>query len=97
MDDRLTPYIFQNYEFDANIRHTPPLEEEQNFIPYVGNGYIGVEVAHDAALNIKSKRSMQLPTMFHPIVSVRQPSDHGGGGGNREATVVEYLQGIVHR
>ena len=95
MDDRLTPHFLQNSEFDSNIRHMPPLNEEQDFIPYVGNGYIGVEVAHDASLNIKSKRSMQLPTLFHPIVSVRQPES--AGLGTREATVVEYLQGIVYR
>ncbi|XP_036328798.1 uncharacterized protein KIAA2013 homolog [Rhagoletis pomonella] len=92
MDDRLTPFFLQNYEFDANIRHVPPLPGERNFIPYVGNGYIGTEVAHDASLNIKSGRSMQLPMQFHPVVSVAQRNEAG-----REATVVEYLSGVVHR
>ncbi|XP_061391463.1 uncharacterized protein KIAA2013 homolog [Musca vetustissima] len=92
MDDRLTPFFLQNFEFDANIRHVPPFEEERNIIPYVGNGYIGLEVAHDAPLNIKYGRAMQLPTQFHPIVSVLQTAESG-----REATVVEYLSGIVWR
>ncbi|KAM7352969.1 uncharacterized protein KIAA2013 homolog [Cochliomyia hominivorax] len=92
MDDRLTPFFLQNFEFDANIRHVPPLTEERNIIPYVGNGYIGLEIAHDAPLNIKYGRAMQLPTQFHPIVSVKETNEAG-----REATVVEYLTGIVWR
>lgn len=93
MDDRLTPYILQNYEYDANIRHVAPLlPGERDYTPYVGNGYIGLEVAHDAALNIKHGRSMQLPIRFQPVVSVLQ-----NGGAEKEATVVEYLTGMVHR
>ncbi|KAM8715662.1 hypothetical protein ACLKA7_002674 [Drosophila subpalustris] len=93
MDDRLTPYILQNYEFDANIRHVAPLlPGERDYTPYVGNGYIGLEVAHDAALNIKHGRAMQLPIRFQPVVSVLQ-----NGGAEKEATVVEYLTGMVHR
>ncbi|XP_037808027.1 uncharacterized protein KIAA2013 homolog [Lucilia sericata] len=92
MDDRLTPFFLQNFEFDANIRHVPPLAEERNIIPYVGNGYIGLEIAHDAPLNIKYGRAMQLPTQFHPVVSVKETDEAG-----REATVVEYLTGIAWR
>ncbi|XP_060646956.1 uncharacterized protein KIAA2013 homolog [Drosophila sulfurigaster albostrigata] len=93
MDDRLTPYILQNYEYDANIRHVAPLlEGERDYTPYAGNGYIGLEVSHDAALNIKHGRAMQLPIRFQPIVSVLQM-----GGAEKEATVVEYLTGMVHR
>ncbi|XP_013102948.1 uncharacterized protein KIAA2013 homolog [Stomoxys calcitrans] len=91
MDDRLTPFFLQNFEFDANIRHVPPFIEERNIIPYVGNGYIGLEVAHDAPMNIKYGRAMQLPTQFHPIVSVFQTE------AGREATAVEYLSGISWR
>ncbi|XP_030557458.1 uncharacterized protein KIAA2013 homolog [Drosophila novamexicana] len=95
MDDRLTPYILQNYEYDANIRHVAPLMPgERDYVPYVGNGYIGIEVAHDASLNIKHGRAMQLPIRFHPVMSVSQ---NGGVAGEKEATVVEYLTGMVHR
>jgi len=94
MDDRLTPYILQNYEYDANIRHVAPLlPGERDYTPYVGNGYFGLEVSHDAALNIKHGRAMQLPIRFQPVVSVLQ----NGGAAEKEATVVEYLTGMVHR
>ncbi|EDV31352.1 uncharacterized protein Dana_GF14592 [Drosophila ananassae] len=92
MDDRLTPFILQNYEFDANIRHVSPsmLPGERDITPYVGNGYLGLEIAHDAFLNIKHGRAMQLPIRFQPVVSVQ-------AAGEKEATVVEYLTGMVHR
>ncbi|KAI8043367.1 uncharacterized protein KIAA2013 homolog [Drosophila gunungcola] len=94
MDDRLTPFILQNYEFDANIRHVSPakMPGERDFTPYVGNGYLGLEIAHDAFVNIKNGRSMQLPIRLQPVVSVT-----GGSNGEKEATVVEYLTGMVHR
>ncbi|XP_017854658.2 uncharacterized protein KIAA2013 homolog [Drosophila busckii] len=95
MDDRLTPYILQNYEYDANIRHVPPLlSDERDYLPYIGNGYIGLEVSSDAALNIKHGRAMQLPIRFQPVLSVAQNS---GAPVEKEATVVEYLTGMVHR
>lgn len=100
MDDRLTPYILQNYEYDANIRHVAPLlPGERDYTPYVGNGYIGLEVSHDASVNIKHGRAMQLAIRFQPVLSVSE----GGSGGSqvapseKEATVVEYLTGMVHR
>lgn len=92
MDDRLTPFFIQSLEYNANIRHVPFLPEENNFIPYIGNGFFGVEVSNDSPMRIKSGRSMQLPVPFYPIISL-SPTN----GIFREATVVEYQSGIVHR
>uniref|UniRef100_A0A2M4BH78 Putative conserved plasma membrane protein n=1 Tax=Anopheles marajoara TaxID=58244 RepID=A0A2M4BH78_9DIPT len=92
MDDRLTPFYLQNLEYNVNIRHQPPLEHEHDAIPYVGNGWFGLEVQTDAHLNIFRGRALLQPVHFHPIVSVTS-----AGQTFREATVVEYLNGIVHR
>lgn len=92
MDDRLTPFYLQNSEFNANIRHLPRMPEENNFIPYVGNGYFGMEIQSDASINIKGRRSLKVSIFFHPVVSLAQTN-----GEYRQATVVEYLNGIVHR
>lgn len=92
MDDRLTPFYLQNSEFDANIRHNPPLEKENDYIAYVGNGIFGLEIQDDSYLNIKSGRTLSLPVYFHPIVSLSSRN-----GISRESTVVEYINGIVHR
>ncbi|XP_016945112.2 uncharacterized protein KIAA2013 homolog [Drosophila suzukii] len=96
MDDRLTPFFLPNSEFDANIRHVSPakIPGDSDYTPYVGNGYLGLEIAHDAFLNIKNGRAMQLPIRFQPVVSV---SGGPASGGEKEATVVEYLTGMVHR
>lgn len=93
MDDRLTPYYSQNAEFDANIRHNPSLETERDFIPYVGNGLFGLEIKDDTHFNIKFGRSLKLPVSFNPIVSVVDltPTER------RDATVVNYFNGIVNR
>lgn len=92
MDDRLTPFYHDNFEFNANIRHRPTLPIERDYIPYVGNGLFGLEIDEDAHLNIKLGRSLALPVNFHPLVSLSPKN-----GLAREASVVEYLSGIVHR
>uniref|UniRef100_A0A1B0DHR5 Uncharacterized protein n=1 Tax=Phlebotomus papatasi TaxID=29031 RepID=A0A1B0DHR5_PHLPP len=92
MDDRLTPFYVPSMEFNANIRHNPAFPHERNIIPYVGNGYFGLEIQEDAHLNIKTGRTLTLPVYFHPIVSVSSKN-----AGNQEATAVDYSSGIVHR
>ncbi|XP_058058715.1 uncharacterized protein KIAA2013 homolog [Anopheles bellator] len=91
MDDRLTPFYLQNLEYNVNIRHQNPFPHEYDAIPYVGNGWFGLEVEHSAHLNIFRGRALLQPVNFHPIVSVATDNMF------REATVVEYLSGIVHR
>lgn len=88
----------QNDEFDANIRHVPPLEppttddDQTDFIPYIGNGIFGLEIQENGHLNVKSGRALTLPLYFRPIVSVSTKMREF-----KEATVVEYTTGIVHR
>ncbi|XP_055637924.1 uncharacterized protein KIAA2013 homolog [Toxorhynchites rutilus septentrionalis] len=94
MDDRLTPFYLQNLEYGVNIRHQPVFPHEHDAIPYVGNGYFGLEIQEDAHLNIFRGRALQQPVNFHPVVSV---ATGGGLETHRQATVVEYLSGIVHR
>ncbi|XP_055540844.1 uncharacterized protein KIAA2013 homolog [Wyeomyia smithii] len=93
MDDRLTPFYLQNLEYNVNIRHQPVFSYEHNAIPYVGNGFFGLEIQADAHLNIFKGRALLQPVNYHPIVSVAA----GGSEMHREATVVEYTSGIVHR
>lgn len=111
IDDRLTPFYLQSLEFNAHIRHfaggdaetTAPLDSTatttrrgrrtDNFIPYVGNGLFGLEIQRDAPLMIKSgRRNLALPVLFHPLVSVSSRV-----AGQRDATVTDYLSGVVHR
>lgn len=104
IDDRLTPFYLKSLEFNAYIRHLPgdnsggvsstPAtgHRKGNFIPYVGNGLFGLEIQQDAHLMIRSGRNLGLPVFFHPLVSVGSRL-----AGQRDATVTDYLSGVVHR
>lgn len=95
IDDRLTPFYIKSMEFNANIKHYPSDSKhsvENNFIPYVGNGFFGLEIQEDANINIKFGRYLSLPVYFHPIVSVSHKNIE-----SRSATVVDYQNGIAHR
>lgn len=97
MDERLTPFYHPALEYDVNIRHRPPFAHEYDSIPFVGNGYFGLEIETDANLYIKGKRGLQIPLHFKPIVSVKADITSTTTAPGQESTVVEYLTGIVHR
>lgn len=102
IDDRLTPFYMKSLEFNANIRHYPggdpklvstaATRTNDHYIPYVGNGFFGLEIQQDAHLMIKYGRKLAQPVFFHPLVSVSSKLN-----GQRGATVTDYLSGIVHR
>lgn len=94
LDDRLTPFYMKSIEFNANIRHNPVQSARESlFIPYVGNGFFGVEIQPNANMYIKYGRYLSQPVQFHPIVSVTHRSTFQ----NNEAYVVDYVNGFVHR
>lgn len=104
IDDRLTPFYLKSLEFNAHIRHFPgtntgpgstptTAHHKGNFIPYVGNGLFGLEIQQDSHFMIKSGRNLGVPVFFHPLVSISNQV----GGGQREATVTDYMNGVVHR
>lgn len=94
-------------EYNANIQHVPPLAEERKNIPYVGNGYFGLEISADALLHLKYGRVIQLATQIQPIMSImkQHPQEspvpltdiNESGSMGLEAVVTEYLTGMVWR
>lgn len=94
LDDRLTPFYMKSIEFNANIRHNPVQSPRESlFVPYVGNGFLGVDITPNAIIYIKYGRYLSQPVLFHPIVSVTHRSTFQ----SNEAYVVDYLNGFVHR
>ncbi|XP_063851552.1 uncharacterized protein KIAA2013 homolog isoform X2 [Scylla paramamosain] len=78
---------------DVHIMHLPTrLPEEQSYLPYVGNGVLGVTLDHDSPIYIRSGRTLSLPVHFRPIALVSLD-----GQESHEALVTEYRSGIVHR
>lgn len=84
----------KSIEFNANIRHNPVQSiREDLFVPYVGNGFIGLDITPNANIYIKYGRYLSQPVLFHPIVSVTHRSNFQ----SNEAYVVDYMSGFVHR
>lgn len=78
---------------DVHIMHSPTrLPEEQPYLPYIGNGVLGVTLDHDSPIYIRSGRTLSLPVNFRPIALVSLD-----GQEVHEALVTEYRNGIVHR
>ncbi|XP_022120733.2 uncharacterized protein KIAA2013 homolog [Pieris rapae] len=61
-----------------------------NYVPYIGNGLLGISLEHDSHLNIKHGRTLSLPLYYHPLYIVEDYD-------MKESTLVDYKSGIVHR
>lgn len=61
-----------------------------NYVPYVGNGLMGLALEHVPHLNIKHGRTLSLPLYYHPLYVIDDYEI-------KEFTVAEYKKGIVHR
>nr|XP_027211803.1 uncharacterized protein KIAA2013 homolog isoform X2 [Penaeus vannamei] len=79
-------------DHDAHILHVPPLPEEEPFLPYVGNGLLGVSLDQESPIYIRSGRTLSLPVNYRPITLVSVD-----GMSVKEAIVTEYTTGTVHR
>lgn len=89
----LSPYKEALGDYDAYLRQETAAtltSSRHNYVPYVGNGYLGIALEHDSHLNIKHGRTLSLPVYYHPLYIV---DDYD----MKEATLVDYKKGIVHR
>lgn len=92
LKDRLTSFYSEAYEYNANIRHIPAYPDEKTYVSYVGNGLFGIEVNRNSQLYFKQGRSLSLPTHIYPLVNLHNIYITS----YKEATVTNYLTGIVH-
>ncbi|CAH1393596.1 unnamed protein product [Nezara viridula] len=70
-DDNLIPY--HDYKRDITnpfIYSIPPNENEVSFLPYVGNGFLGIPLVHYPSVYVKDKRTLSLNTKWNPVISV---------------------------
>lgn len=54
---KLSRYSAEVAEIDTNIVHNPPWEEDKQYVPYVGNGYIGVTLYEESLISVKPQVS----------------------------------------
>lgn len=109
MDDRLTPYYPKAMDFNAYIVHYTSSDDteslsyplDQRNVPYIGNGWFGLEIAEDANLHIKFGRHLSQLINYQPIIGlIHRPDmidDFTSQLDTKQAAVVDYLNGIVHR
>lgn len=89
----MSPFESALIEYDVYLRHESSASLtslSHNYVPYVGNGLLGMALEHDSHLNIKHGRTLSLPMFYHPLYIV---DDYD----MKEFTVAEYKKGIVHR
>lgn len=89
----LNPFDDALNDYDAYLRQetTATLSTlSHNYVPYVGNGFLGLALEHDSHLNIKYGRTLSLPVYYHPLYII---DDYE----MKEFTVAEYKKGIIHR
>ncbi|XP_015594642.1 uncharacterized protein KIAA2013 homolog [Cephus cinctus] len=93
INERLASFYFDAAEYNANILHNPPLEEEHHYLPYIGNGVYGVPISSEGWLYIKHGRTLSLALHWEPLIS------HviSKGTSYREATVTHFTTGIVYK
>lgn len=89
----MSPFESSIEEYDVYLRQESSAaltSLSHNYVPYVGNGLLGLALEHDSHLNIKHGRTLSLPMFYHPLYIV---DDYD----MKEFTVAEYKKGIVHR
>lgn len=105
MDDRLTPFYTKAFEFNAHIQHISEstgqsIPANQRSIPYVGNGYFGIEISRNGEFYVKYGRHLSQPIHYQPIVDFKyldEQSDSSEEPHGKQALVVDYVNGVVHK
>ena len=95
LEDKLleiSPLISAN---DALVNHSPMHADEQFFLPFTGNGHIGLALKGHGYLYIRGARALSVPTRFQPIVQPDFADDQNGVYVRHEATVVELRDGFL--
>ncbi|KAK6643145.1 hypothetical protein RUM43_004648 [Polyplax serrata] len=92
IQDRLTSFYSESFEYNVNIRHVPPEMNEKPYVAYVGNGVFGIEINKHSQMYIRHGRTLSLHSLVHPIVYLQNYYMSSF----KEAIVTNYLTGIVH-
>ncbi|KAJ8711212.1 hypothetical protein PYW07_008454 [Mythimna separata] len=89
----MKPFESSLKEYDVYLRQESSAtlnSLNHNYVPYVGNGLVGLALEQVPHLNIKHGRTLSLPLYYHPLYVI---DDYE----LKEFTVAEYKKGIVHR
>lgn len=90
LQDRLTSFVSDSKDFNIHIGYVPPVNPGTNFLPYVGNGHIGIDVVNKDHIFIQRRRNLGLPASVYPLFVLNNI------GSYQTAYATNYLTGIVH-
>lgn len=92
IQDRLTSFYSESFEYNVNIRHVPVEGDEKPYVAYVGNGIFGIEINKRSQMYIRQGRSLSLRSFIYPMIYLQNYYMTS----YKEAIVTNYLTGIVH-
>ncbi|XP_076068171.1 uncharacterized protein KIAA2013 homolog isoform X2 [Oratosquilla oratoria] len=89
---RVDRFWQQISEGNAHVIHSPPEPDERPFLPYIGNGLLGITLDQDSPIYIKGGRTLSVPINYRPVTLISID-----GMNVKEAIVTEYTSGIIYR
>ena len=96
MGDKMSTFREDLSNLNAHAAHNPWRISDRNYLPYVGNGYLGVSADDpDAVLHAFGARHLSVPIPFKPLAVVTPDSSRVFG--EESVTLVHYLNGMVTR
>uniref|UniRef100_A0A914VT87 Transmembrane protein n=1 Tax=Plectus sambesii TaxID=2011161 RepID=A0A914VT87_9BILA len=93
LDDQLRHYYRLESTFQVHTQHYPVNpDKEKAFVPFVGNGRLGVAFGVDQQLRVSAKRSLSTTTNLHPLVTASINHAHSSS-----AFVTDYQKGQMKK
>lgn len=88
--DRFISY--SNSKLQTNDESTnEPLDDLPFFLPYTGNGYIGLSIKSDNGMFLNFHKSMNLKLFYNPLVQI-----YSDRLKSSETTVTDFKRGMAH-
>lgn len=93
LEDKVRAHTTGRELLDTVIYHHPhSVAGDQHFIPYTGNGYLGISLDDSRGLWVKGQRELRLPTDLNPLIYTAIV-----GYETKVATILDLRAGIIYR
>lgn len=79
---------------DSVVSHVPPLPEDHQHVPYVGNGHVALVARADSPLYVRDQRTLNLTVPYLPVLEATLDA---ASTEPHEAVLVQYASGVVQR
>ncbi|XP_059099227.1 uncharacterized protein KIAA2013 homolog isoform X1 [Tigriopus californicus] len=93
--DKMITFLADIQKHNAHAQHHPWRVTDKSYVPYVGNGQVGVAADSEAGLFVAGSRHLSQPVPFKPVAHVAPEGSHVFL--EESATLVHYVTGVVHK